>query len=486
MHLNDPSQPVLTWDDLHQADLNFNTPFTLQLTGGQSFAGIKVVRMVTNRRMVVLGMWQGRPAVAKLFFDPHRAKRHMEKDLVGIKILQKNKIPTPGLYYEGTCLNKKIYVLIFERVLNSQGLDEIWQNKPSIKSILPTLKSIAIELATQHVLGVKQNDLHFKNFLLRDQTIYTLDGGGVCQLVGPLNAKESIENVALFLSQLGVSVEHYQDELFKHYAEARSWLLKKEDITGLFHAISTWNKLRWRRFSKKIVRDSSNFAYFKHKNKSGMVDRQYASKEILALLENPDRAFFHETAQLLKVGGSSTVVKVEINGQALVIKRYNTKSIRHFLRRLFRKTRAFNAWRLAQKLSMFGTKTAAPIAFIEERYVGLPIRSYYITEYVSNINADDYFTNHFRQEDKIAIMVDRIARLLNSLTKLAISHGDLKITNILIDENEQPVLIDLDGAKEHSSVFSLARARKKEIARFLKNFLEKPSIQQQFKQAFLK
>jgi serine/threonine protein kinase len=66
------------------------------------------------------------------------------------------------------------------------------------------------------------------------------------------------------------------------------------------------------------------------------------------------------------------------------------------------------------------------------------------------------------------------------------THGDLKITNILIDEHEHPVLIDFDGAKEHASKARLKKSWHEEIKRFLANFASNPAISNQFKVEFEK
>ena len=109
---------TLTWDDLHAAKFAFNKPFCLCLSDNQIFFSEQVVRVIPKKRMVAFGTWHDKPVVAKLFFDPKQAKRHMEKDIAGIKSLQKNKIPTPELLYEGYADNKHIYVLIFERIMD--------------------------------------------------------------------------------------------------------------------------------------------------------------------------------------------------------------------------------------------------------------------------------------------------------------------------------------------------------------------------------
>jgi len=470
-------QQILTWKDLRAASFAFDSPFRLSLEDGQEFVVERVLRIIPKRRMVVLGAWQGREAVAKLFFDEKHAKRHIEKDVAGINLLHDNKIPTPHIYAQTLSEDKHTHVLILEHIADSQNLEDVWLGASHPEDIMPVLRSAIVELATQHVLGVVQKDLHLKNFLCTEKIIYTLDGAQIELFPQLLPKKQSMQNLALFLSQFGAGMEMYQEKLFRFYAKSRGWLLKQEDITDMFFMIKAWNEQRWLRFSKKIFRNSTHFARQRDWQTLGMYNRYYAAPELFEFLQHPDMAFVHESAVSLKAGRSSTVVKVTLDGRDLVVKRYNIKNFTHYLRRCLRPTRAYSSWRLAQKLNLFGIATAKPVAFIEKRFLNLRGTSYYVTEYVPGQHASDYF----QAQAVGTTMIERIVQLLKTLAKVSITHGDLKATNILINTEDKPVLIDLDGAIEHVSLSSLHHAWRKEIKRFLQNFYDQPSLLDQFK-----
>ena len=91
---------------------------------------------------------------------------------------KKNRIPTPTIYYQGMNADKDIYVLLLEKIEHAQNLQDYLQAL-SAKDWLICLERVIVELATQHVLGVLQKDLHFKNFLINETIIYTLDGGQI-------------------------------------------------------------------------------------------------------------------------------------------------------------------------------------------------------------------------------------------------------------------------------------------------------------------
>lgn len=472
----------LTWKDLKKSAYAIKTPFQLDLGNGEVLIAEQVVRSVPKRRLVVFGVWKDKPIVAKLFFDK-KAKHKLQKDVAGIKILQTNRIPTPALYFQGRSKEKRIHVAILQRIFNAKNLADMWQARESTKSLLPLLKAVVIELATQHVFGVLQHDLHLKNFLLTKKTMFMLDGAAVESFPYLLPKKVSMNNLALFLAQFGVGLEKFHELLFRHYAKSRGWLLKTGDILEFRAMIKKWNVERWQNYEKKIFRPCTDFSCIKGSYATGMYDKNFAADEFQAFLKNPDAIFLQETTQSLKEGRSATVIKATLDGREFVIKRYNMKNIWHFLRRCLRPTRAMQSWRLAQKLHLFGVATAKPIAYIEKRFMGFRGRSYYVSEFVSGEHAGNYFDRNEHDQRKVETMVIRITSLLKNLAKLEISHGDLKITNILINEREQPVLIDLDGTAEHMYLSSLRKAWRKEIKRFLLNFHNQPTVGDKFKSA---
>lgn len=475
--------PILTWKELHSATFTFTAPFKLMLDNGELLHAERIARLMPGKRMVVFGVWQGKTIVAKLFFDPANAKRHTEADLNGIHLLQENKIPTPAIYYHGLSDDKRVQVIIFEEIRAAENVEDLWRTRTNDKSMALLLEQVVVEIATQHVFGIEQHDLHLRNFLVTEKVVYTLDGGQIQKSDMMLTKKVSMENLALFLSQLGVGSEKLQEHLFRFYAKSRGWLLKKHDLIDMFILIKKWRQVRWQKYEKKIVRESSQFTRLRGWRGAGMADRFQMTPDLESLLKTPEKLFQLPNIKMLKKGRSSTVIKLNIDGRFVVVKRYNIKSFFHWLRRCIRPTRAACSWRLAHKMNLFGVATPTPIAYIENRFFGLRGTSYYIADFVSGDDIGIYLSRYFMQQDKIDAMVKRMVRLLRALRKLDISHGDLKATNILVNEQEQPVLLDLDGTVEHFSLSSLRKAWVGEIKRFLRNFNDMPTIRKQFEEA---
>jgi serine/threonine-protein kinase RIO1 len=74
--------------------------------------------------------------------------------------------------------------------------------------------------------------------------------------------------------------------------------------------------------------------------------------------------------------------------------------------------------------------------------------------------------------------------VLENLAVLKITHGDLKMTNILI-ANQQPVLIDLDGMCEHQTFSGFKRVFNQEIKRFMENWRHLPAVQRLFEELMM-
>lgn len=481
-HVHESKWMKFTWKHLHSATFDFNSPFQFNLADEQQFFVDHVIRIVPKKRLVAYAKWQGKPAIVKLFYDGDHANLHMAREVSGIKLLQKCHVPTPALYYEGVSEDRRVSVLIFEFIPEAKNLDELWQEKNHIEDMLPLLETLMIELATQHVYGIVQKDLHFKNFLVAKNTIYTLDGAQIEFKTPLLCKKKSLDHLARLLSQFGIGFEHYQKSLFTHYAKARAWLLKNEDFDELFQLIEKWDAIRWKKYAKKIFRESTDHKRIRINRLRGMCQRTMNNPDFQQFLANPDYLFTLETTQFLKRGCSSSVIKTTFDGKEYVVKRNNIKNGWHFLRRCFRRTRAAHSWLIAHKFALFNITTAKPIAFLDERRWGLRGKSYYITEYITGGGAGDYLQN-IEQEEKKYSMIGKIILLLKGIMRIGITHGDLKITNILINSEEQPTIIDFDGAKEQSSKTRLKNIWRQEQQRFLRNFDQQPLLAEAFKLA---
>lgn len=482
-YINDTTHHVteeMTWNKLLESHLATAVPFRLTLTDQDPPVHCeKIVRFIPKKRFVIFGTWNEQPVVIKLFYDSSHAKRHYEREREGIESLLSAGVPTPRILFHGALFKKQAYVLVLEQITEAYNLDDLWQKKSSAEELISILHAFTIELATQHVVGIMQHDLHFKNFLFKGNQIYTLDGGSVESFHELLPKKTSLEHLALFFSQLGVGTEDLQRTLFHIYAQSRGWLIKRQDLKFLSEATKKWDEQRKINYQKKIQRNCSAFVKIKKALSIAMCDRDYFTSHFQKLLVNPENAFAHPQLEVLKAGGSSTVIKTHLDDKTFVIKRYNIKNTLHWMRRSLRKTRAAESWKLANTLRLFGVQTPKPIAFIEKRFLGLRHKSYFFMEYIKGPNLAEYFANYQADDAHFEKIAARVVTLLKDITKMKMSHGDLKATNILI-ENDKPVLLDLDGMKEYKTQKKANRVYKSEIKRFMKNWKNQPGVRALF------
>lgn len=201
----------------------------------------------------------------------------------------------------------------------------------------------------------------------------------------------------------------------------------------------------------------------------------YDSQWLQELLRDPDRRMAQPDFTILKPGrpGSATTVGyVEIDRRNIVIKRYDTKNAWHALRRTVRRSRAENCWNFAGRLERLGVTTAPSVAFIQE-YVATGLRgcSWYVMEYIDDglIRLDSLKAS----AGNAASSMVQIIKMMTRLRDHHISHGDMKATNLLVDETEdRVVLLDLDAMKEHFTVDRARAATAKDVDRFLRNWPE--------------
>lgn len=459
----------IKWKQLYRRPEQLSLPFRLEPEGSQDMVLCKkILRLVPRKRITFLGEWQGRPVVIKLFIEPGRAATHYARELAGIHALIETATPTPALLYSGRTQRYRIPVLITEYLASAQDLTAAWQACPTIKQITPLMKAVTLELATQHVQGILQRDLHFGNLLIKNKKIYSLDGSSIDFFGGPLPRRDSLAHLALFFSQLPAGTSELQQQLLKVYTTARAWRLKKTDLKFLQKTTRQLFDNRLHQLQKKIMRTNSRSKFTARFGTRIWYSTAHESPALLQLLQNPDAVFAADATVTLKKGRSATVISTTIAGQPLVIKRYNIKNAMHWLRRALRPTRAVHSWQHAHLLQLAGIATGQPVACIEKHFLGLRGRSYFIMEHTAGENLSDCFARFTTEDPRFAQIVGRISELLTQLQEAGLSHGDLKATNIIL-QNDKPMLIDLDGMKKRRDI-SVDRQR------FMKNWVNRPEI----------
>ena len=179
---------------------------------------------------------------------------------------------------------------------------------------------------------------------------------------------------------------------------------------------------------------------------------------------------------LLKPGSRSVVTRVEIGETSYVFKQYKSLGLHRRIRYALTRSRARQSWKNGQLMADFGLPVVRPLAFFEESKFGIPGRSLLIMPFQKGTPLNEY-----PHPEKVLPFLEEI---FQTMSRHRITHGDLKATNILIDEDANPHFIDIDASQIHRSKASYLKARQKDEARFQKNWVDDPNARKIFQTIF--
>ncbi len=461
---------------LRKAGRGIELPFSLSLESSDGVLHCeRLLRIVPGRRAVLLGKWGKKQVVAKFFYRPLQIDRHVRREVEGTRALLRAGIMTADLLYVGNAKSAAVGVLLFEYIHPASPLEEVWNATENTEEKRDLFRQLVLILAKMHQAGLKQQDLHLNNFLIKSHTIYSIDGASIKRnkRCHSLKVPESLNNLALLFAQLTLQDSSLVHDLYTDYAESRGWKITNDILVNLQLKIERCRRQRIRRYVKKIFRESTQIVCRKSFTRFMLCKRAHYTHTMEALLENPDRLLDKQNGLLLKRGNTCTVGRIELDGHDLVVKRYNIKSFGHGLRRSVMPTRAAHSWRNAHLLLLLGIPTPRPVAMLEKRCGPFRRKAYFISEYLDGPHALDFFREGDLHEK--SAVARRIADIFKSLKSARISHGDMKATNILIHKQE-PVLIDVEGICAHKSRGRFLSAHRKDIKRFFQNWIDVPEV----------
>lgn len=460
-------EPVKRLDaaGLRDAGRTPETPFCLALADGSVVLLQRLLRVLPGKRIVGEGQWNGLRVLAKLFVAAGSA-RHWAQEKAGIEALRNAGLPTPDLLVAAP-LATGGHILLTTFLDAAQTLAEAWEPVSALPSGSPAALEVLCPafrlLGTLHANGLTQEDLHLGNFLRCADRLYVVDGDAV-RSISPgkvLDEPRASANLAVLLAQLPMAWDDWRSELLKAYRAGGG-----PDISDMARLESELLRVRgWRLkdFLGKTLRDCTLFKVRRSAFRFTAVQRM-AAERLAPLLEAPDSAMLQ--GRLLKDGKTCTVARVEQAGCALVVKRYNLKSLQHVLERFWRPTRAWHSWREGHRLQHLGISTPTPLALIEERIGPLRRRAFLINEFCPGVSLLHFLSPDREPEVNVA---SALVSLFQRLHTLRISHGDLKASNLLWHDGSV-FMIDLDALVQHRSATGYARAWQRDRERLLRNW----------------
>lgn len=460
-----------------------NLPLQLTLSDGSQLELASAVRFLPGRRLVCRGIWNSRQIYAKLFFGS-KARQDTERDASGVRALMVAGLATPELLFDGDITDGSGRVLVFAEVTGTSAEEEWRSLAYAPEARLNLMKRLVQTAATHHQAGLIQHDMYLKNFLVTDADIFTLDGDGIRRHTPPVSRRTGLDNLALLLSKFDASDDDWLPALLQHYATVQSLALRPAEMQK-FPAQVMAHRMRVARSyaDHKVFRTCTDVIVESRWNHYRAISRPRDSDQLRVLLDDPDARLRAAEVVPLKKGNTCTVLALQLGNRRIVVKRYNIKSFRHGLARAWRPSRAAASWANAYRMNILGIATAQPLALLERRWGPIRRQAYYVAEYIEAPDAAAYFADPGVPEEHKQRASLNIARLLHKLKHLGIVHGDMKATNILIGEKDQPLLLDLDAMREVRCKWMLQRGHRRDLRRWMENWRDDPITARAMRQA---
>lgn len=451
----------------------------LVLADGSELTALKVVRYVPVRRCVCRAQWQGQSVYVKLFFG-HKADQYALRDVRGSEYLQHAKLLTPQILRHSKLSKREGFAVVFEEISPAKNAEHVLLGSNE-SSQLTLATQVVNTVAAHHEAKLIQTDMYLKNFLVKEEAVYTIDGDGI-RLVDTLSSKAALDNLSKLLSKFDVLlVESHLPALLDSYVKARQW----DEPLSINSVKSTIQAARVKATTsyadKKVFRQCTDVDVISSRQMFVATRSGYSEFGLPQAVSALDR---HITSDnIIKNGNTCTVALASISGLRIVIKRYNIKHFWHGVSRALRQTRAATSWSNAHRLQLLGLETANPVALIEERMFGLKGKAYFLAEYIDAPDMSEFFK---QSSDKTlrASAVKQAVQLFYRLYLLDLSHGDMKATNIKVLADSRPSLIDLDSMQQHKPGAAAQKAHVRDIKRFMQNWKEQPSLYNAFVKVF--
>lgn len=212
-----------------------------------------------------------------------------------------------------------------------------------------------------------------------------------------------------------------------------------------------------------------------------IADRSLPSEIVEAMWRDADALIRNGT--MLKDGDRCTIVRLFADRFAggLVLKRYNLRGPLHTIGHFVLRSRAAWSWRNGHLLADAGLSTPRPLAMLEERFGPLRLRSFLLMGFVSGVPLLDVVRSGRLDSAQLSKIADQFAHVWRKLGELRLGHGDMKATNFIVDDDGRLWLIDLDGMRRQRFGPMLARERRRDLERFMRNWRDHPEAAAAFR-----
>lgn len=181
----------------------------------------------------------------------------------------------------------------------------------------------------------------------------------------------------------------------------------------------------------------------------GLRARTLSEEGLAAALAAHDAAAAEGGPALLDRGARSVVCAVPAGQHRLVSKEVRAGSLTRAVADALRGSPARRAWAGGHGLRFLAAGAPEPLAYLEWRRLGLPVRSLVLLE---DLRPDEgaHLVLEGPEAHRRAAALDALLHLLLRLHRAGVDHGDLKASNVLLRAEGTrlvPRLVDLEGVR---------------------------------------
>lgn len=229
---------------------------------------------------------------------------------------------------------------------------------------------------------------------------------------------------------------------------------------------------------RRVLRASETLERIEDEGLLAVLDRTLCSPSAFRALVDrmDDRMSAGHVLKDVHESRSTYVARLSVEGRDIVAKRYNHKGLAHAFGRTIQGSRARNSWCGAHILTHLGIGVPRPWAFFEIRRGPIVWSSYFLCAYVGAPSLYDILERGQVGGGALANVAGKVHEMLTSLARRLITHGDLKLQNILLGP-DGAIIIDLDGIRFHRTALTYRLGRKKDQATFRRHIRRYPQFE---------
>lgn len=374
-------------------------------------------------------------------------------------------------------------------------------------------------LAVKHRAGVRHDDLHPGNLLVRfvdgEPRLYLIDLDAV-RLGAPLGWPASRANLVILDRWFALRWNRSdRRRAWRAYCRERTDLvLDERAMAGELFRVSHRSLLAHAiDLDRRCHGGNRHYRRLRSKHGDGYAVADLDAAALAALMADPTAALAASGDKLLKRSASSAVVEMTmpVAGQPrAVVLKHLPGSLTRSLLGLLRPPPALRSWLTGQALRLRSLPTPRPVAVWHRRRWGLWRDGYVLVEQVPRATHVRAFVESLaslsvsQRNARLYPVIDELARLLRQLHGWRLSHRDLKATNLLVSPadwvmsvrglrdvapsetspRDRVWLIDLVGVRRHGVLGKGRRVR--DLARLHRSFLGHPGLTRTDRLRFLR